>query len=254
MGSGPIRTVLVTGGAVRLGREIALALAAKGWNIALHYNTSKADAEQAVKDCYAHGVQAQAFAADLARPEAIAALIAAITRTMGPLTGLVNSAALFTRDTLETLTPESWQAHHAVNTLAPVLLTQAFTAQMPDGEKGSVVNLVDGCEGLCLSPAFFTYSISKYALMDATRLMAATLAPRIRVNAVGPGLTLPKSGEEAMFARLVEKLPLGVATEPRAIADAVCFLMMQESITGQILNLNGGADLSAWAQNPFLRK
>ena len=244
MGSTPLRTALVTGSAVRLGREIALALAARGWNIAVHYNSSKNEANQMVRDCAALGVKAASFQADLAKPEAIPHLIREIGGKMGNLTGLVNSAAIFNRDHLTDMTVEEWQAHQNTNLLAPVLLTQAFANQLPEGENGSVVNLVDGCEGLCLSPNFFSYSISKYALMDATRLMAASLAPRIRVNAVGPGLTLPKAGEEEMFQRLVEKTPLQIATSPKAIANAVVFLMEQESITGQVIMLDGGAALS----------
>ena len=254
MGFSPIRTALVTGSAVRLGREIALALAARGWAIAVHYNSSKSEAEQTVSDCAALGVKAASFQGDLAKPDAISHLIMEIGKTLGPITGLVNSAAIFHRDHITDMTLEGWQAHQNTNLLAPVLLTQRFANQLPEGQNGSVVNLVDGCEGLCLSPNFFSYSISKYALMDATRLMAASLAPHIRVNAVGPGLTLPKDGEEEMFARLVEKTPLKIATSPKSIADAVVFLMEQESITGQVLMLDGGAALGTLTATAIPRK
>lgn len=236
-------SVLITGGAVRLGRVIALHLAAKGWNVAVHYHASAADAADTVEALRTLGVQAAAVRGDLTG-DAAENLVGDAGQALGmPLTALVNNAAAFTKDNLRDFTRESWLRHMDTNLYAPLVLARAFAAQLPQETQGAVVNLIDGCESLCLSPNFLTYTLSKYGLAEATRLLAQELAPAIRVNGVSPGLTLPKDGEEEMFDRLVAKLPLEQATEPEDIAAAVAYLLETRSITGQILALDGGAGL-----------
>lgn len=238
------KAVLVTGGAVRLGRVIALHLAAQGWQVAVHYGHSAADAHNTVAELQALGVQAAAVQGDLTDEARLAALVADAAAALGmPLTALVNNAAAFTKDNPADFTREGWLRHMDTNLYAPLRLAQGFAAQLPATAQGAVVNLIDGCESLCLSPAFLTYSLSKYGLAEATRLLALGLAPRIRVNGVSPGLTLPKEGEEEMFDRLMARLPLRQPTAPEDIARAVAWLLDTPSVTGQILALDGGAGL-----------
>lgn len=236
--------VLITGGAVRLGRITALHLAERGWNLAIHYGHSAEDARETVAELQALGVKAAAVQGDLAHEAQLATVVQQASTALDmPLTALVNNAAAFTKDALTNFSRESWLRHMDTNLYAPLRLTQAFAAQLPEDTQGAVVNLIDGCEAMCLSPDFLTYSLSKYGLAEATRLLALDLAPRIRVNGVSPGLTLPKEGEEAMFGRLVSRLPLQQSTEPEDIARAVAYLLETPSVTGQILALDGGAGL-----------
>lgn len=231
------KTVLITGAATRVGREIALHLAREGWDIVVHSRQTPADA--VLEAIHALGRKAIAVQGDLADAAAPARLIA----EAGPLTALVNCAAMFEKDDLTGLDTAQFDAHMAINLRAPLLLAQAFAAQLTG--KGAIVNILDGCDGLCISPNFLTYSLSKKGLEEATRLLATGLVPRIRVNAVAPGLTLPKPGEEAMFDRLVAKSPLQVASSPEEVAVAVSYLLATESLTGQVISLNGGLGLGS---------
>lgn len=237
------KTILITGGATRLGRETALHLAAKGWNIAVHYRDSAEAASRTVADIVALGREAVALRGDLTQTGAASRLVQEASDALGGLGALVNNAALFEKDNLASFTEAQFRAHMDTNLLAPLLLSQAFAAQLDTEAQGVIVNLLDGCEGMCLSPNFLTYTLSKYGLEDATRLLAKGLAPRIRVNAVAPGLTLPKPGEEEMFTRLVARLPVPQATSPLEIAAAIAYLIETPSLTGQIIALNSGAGL-----------
>jgi NAD(P)-dependent dehydrogenase (short-subunit alcohol dehydrogenase family) len=238
------KSVLITGGAVRIGRTTALHLARKGWNVVIHYRHSGDEIPQDLAELKALKVKAVAVQADLRVENALSGLIRQATATLGmPLTALVNNAAVFEKDQLSTFTRSDWDKHMDVNLYAPLRLIADFAAQLPSSSHGSVVNLIDGCEAMCMSPAFLTYSLSKYGLAHATRLLAQDLAPRIRVNGISPGLTLPKAGEEAMFDRLVAKLPLQRPTAPEEIAAMVAHLLESPSITGQIVALDGGASV-----------
>lgn len=238
------KAVLITGGAVRLGRETALHLASRGWHVAIHYHHSQAEAAELAAAIHALGLKAATVQGDLTVESHLTSLPQAAAEALGmPLTGLVNNAAAFRKDALGSFSRESWLHHMDTNLYAPLRLIEGFAQQLPEGMDGAVVNLIDGCEAMCLSPQFLTYSLSKYGLAEATRLLAQDLAPQVRVNGVSPGLTLPKEGEEEMFERLVAKLPLQQATEPQDIAHAVAYLLETPSITGHILPLDGGASL-----------
>lgn len=242
--SGNSRAVLVTGGAVRLGQAIALHLARAGWHIAIHYRHSAEEAASSVEALKACNIQAVAVQGDLRDEADLSTLIRKTSNGLGmPLTALVNNAAAFNKDNIATFSRDSWLGHMDTNLYAPLKLIADFASQLPVNAQGAVVNLIDGCEDMCLSPTFLTYSLSKYGLAEATRLLAQDLAPRIRVNGVSPGLTLPKEGEEEMFRRLVAKTPLKRPSPPSEIAKAVCYLLESKSITGQILAVNGGAGL-----------
>ena len=236
---------LVTGGAKRIGRAIALRLAEEGYAVAIHCRRSRADAEEVKAAVERRGGRAAVVQADLADLGAVHGLVAEAGAALGPVTLLVNNASLFEPDGVENLAPELWERHFAVNLRAPAFLTRDLARQLPDGEEGAVVNIVDQ-RVWKLNPQFFSYTLTKAALFTATRTMAQALAPRVRVNAVGPGPTLTSSrqGPED-FARQGEALPLRRHPQPEAIAEAVAFLAGATSVTGQMLAVDGGQHL-AW--------
>jgi NAD(P)-dependent dehydrogenase (short-subunit alcohol dehydrogenase family) len=239
------RAALVTGAAKRIGRAVALRLADEGYAVAIHYRRSRAEAEDVKAAVAAKGGRAALVQADLADRAAVDGLVAAAAAAVGPLTLLVNNASLFEPDSCETIEPELWERHFAVNLQAPAFLTRDFARQLPEGEDGAVVNIVDQ-RVWKLNPQFFSYTLTKTALLTATRTTAQALAPRVRVNAVGPGPTLTSSRQSPDdFARQGEALPLRRHPRPEEIADAVAFLARAGSVTGQMLAVDGGQHL-AW--------
>jgi NAD(P)-dependent dehydrogenase (short-subunit alcohol dehydrogenase family) len=239
------RVALVTGGARRIGRAIALRLAQEGYGVAVHCRRSRDEAEEVRALIEREGAAAAVVEADLADRNAVAALVERTKAALGPLTLLVNNASVFEPDEVHSLDPELWDRHLAVNLRAPAFLARDFARQLPDGHDGAIVNIIDQ-RVWKLNPQFFSYTLSKAALLTATRTMAQALAPRIRVNAVGPGPTLTSSRQsEEDFARQGEALPLRQHPTPEDIADAVVFLAQARSVTGQMLAVDGGQHL-AW--------
>lgn len=234
---------LVTGGAKRIGRAICLELAAAGFDLAIHHRDSGDEAEELAREIEAMGRRAACLSVDLADGIATHALIGRAAEALGPLSVLVNNASVFADDRLESLTGESWAAHMDVNLRAPVLLAQAFAAQAPDGS--AIVNILDQ-RVLKPDPRFFSYGLSKSALWVATRTMAQALAPRIRVNGVGPGPILPSVHQAAgEFEAEARATPLQRAGSPEAVADAVRWLVDAGQVTGQMIAVDGGQHL-AW--------
>lgn len=234
---------LVTGAARRLGRAMALHLAARGYDLALHYGRAADEAHALARDIAASGRRAVVLGADLADEAATAALVPAAAEQLGPLDLLVNSAAVFERDGALDATREGWDRHMAINLRAPFVLTQAFARALPEEREGLVVNLIDQ-RVWNLTPNYTSYSVSKVALWGLTRHLALALAPRIRVNAIGPGLALaPDGSDRDAFARLERAMPLGRGTTPVEIARALDVFIDQPSITGQMLALDGGQHL-----------
>ena len=247
MSERPHPAALVTGGARRIGRAIALDLAAHGWSVVVHYNTSEHAARETVEEITAGGGRAAAVGADLAREEDGLRLVPRAAEEVGPLTCLVNNASVFEIDTPETATRDSWDANLQVNLRAPFVLTQAFAAQLPADGEGNVINIIDQ-RVWNLTPYYTTYTVSKAALWTLTRTLAQALAPRIRVNAVGPGPTLPHARQtDEAFARQWAALPLARRTLSKEIADAVRFILQAPAMTGQMIALDGGQHLG-WAQ------
>lgn len=246
MDEGATRGVaLITGAARRIGRAIALDLAAQGWRVAVHFNASRADAEETCDTIQAIGGEAAALCADLADPRTPHRLVAQARDALGPVTALINNASLFDHDELATMTVESWERHMAVNLRAPAFLMQALAAQLPDGLSGNVVNIIDQ-RVLRPSPGFYSYAVSKSALWAATRTAAQALAPRIRVNALAPGPTLPNKRQSAAdFARQSGATLLQRGATPGEIAAAVRFVLDQPALTGQMIAIDGGQHL-AW--------
>jgi NAD(P)-dependent dehydrogenase (short-subunit alcohol dehydrogenase family) len=240
------RTVLVTGAARRLGRIIALDLGATGWRVGVHYRSSAADAADLVAEIEGHGGTAAAFAADLDLLDALPALIAACTASLGLPSCLINNAARFEHDTLASLDGEKWQTHLDTNLTAPIFLTKAFAEALPDGMEGSVINVIDQ-KILRPNPDYFSYTIAKAALWSATQTMAQALAPRIRVNAIAPGPVLKNEGQsQSAFERECRATLLQRPVSAEDVAGAVRFLLETPSITGQIIALDSGQHL-AWA-------
>ena len=240
--SGP-PIALVTGASNRIGAAIALHLAASGYAVVIHYRSDAAGARAVRAQIVAAGGKAAIVKADLSRRSQRASLVERAGQAFGPLTVLVNNASLFEPDSAGDLDEALWDRHFALHAEAPVFLSRDFAAQLPDGVGGNIVNIIDE-RVLHLSPAYFSYTLSKAVMWTATQTLAQSLAPRIRVNAIGPGPVLPHSRQDqAAFDRQVASLPLQTHAGPDAIAQAVLVLLSTPSMTGQMLALDGGQHL-----------
>jgi NAD(P)-dependent dehydrogenase (short-subunit alcohol dehydrogenase family) len=240
------RVALVTGGAQRIGRAIALELARNGFDIAVHCNTSTSAADETCASIVATGRRAVVLQADLANEAAVADLVPRASESLGPIGVLVNNASRFERDEWDDATRETWDAHLEPNLRAPFVLTQGFARALPAGAEGVVVNVIDQ-RVLSLTQHFVSYTISKAGLWAMTRTMALALAPRIRVNAIGPGPTLPSPRQtREQFARQAASVPLGHGSSPAEMANAVVAILGLTSMTGQMIALDGGQHLQ-WA-------
>jgi NAD(P)-dependent dehydrogenase (short-subunit alcohol dehydrogenase family) len=234
---------LVTGAARRIGRDIALALATDGWDIAVHYATSRDDAQQTVAAIEQLGRRAIAVNRDLAVEAGVRSLLAECAQELGPVSCVVNNASLFERDDALSFGADQLARVMRINVAAPVLLAQALHAGLDDDARGVVVNLLD--QKLANpNPDFLSYTLSKAALQEATRLLAMALAPKVRVVGVAPGLTLV-SGEQSDegFRRAHARTPLGRGSTPADIAQAVVYLAKAGAVTGTTLLVDGGQHL-----------
>ncbi|MEQ8193437.1 MAG: SDR family oxidoreductase [Rhodospirillales bacterium] len=243
MTESPARSALITGTGQRIGRAIALALAAEGWSVAAHYKASGEETESLVAEIRRQGGRAEAVKADLCDEGALAGLFGKARAAVGDIRCLINNAAVFEKDTIATADRASWDHHMQVNLRAPLVLTQDFARSLPDGVSGNVINIIDQ-RVWNLTPDFVTYTLSKTALWTLTQTAAMALAPRIRVNAIGPGPTLPSIHQtDEQFRRQCEALPLERGAAPEEIAAAVCFLLDASSVTGQMIAVDGGQHL-----------
>ena len=237
------QVALVTGSARRIGRTIALSLAERGYDIAVHYRSSREEALALVATIEAKGRRAAAIQADLADMDDVATLVSRAAAALGPLTCLINNASEFRQDTLDTLSPQTWTTHHDINFKTPVFLAQALFHGLPAGAKGNIVNVVDQ-RVLKPTPDFFSYTLSKAGLWTATRMLAQAMAPRVRVNAIGPGPILRSIHQsEADFAAEQAATLLGRGASPDEIAAAVGFILDAPAMTGQMIALDGGQHL-----------
>lgn len=231
---------LVTGAGRRIGRALALRLAAMGHDVAVHCHRSREDAEATAAGIEALGRRACVLEADLASEAETERLVPEAAARLGPLSVLVNSAAVFQNDRLESCTRESWDRHMEVDLRAPVVLCRHFAEQLQGGMRGAVVNLVDS-RLLNLTPNYLSYSIAKAGLWAATQVLARQLAPRVRVNAIAPGPVIPEPGRSAAsFAALVDALPLERGPAVEEIAGAMALILESPSMTGQMVVLDGG--------------
>jgi NAD(P)-dependent dehydrogenase (short-subunit alcohol dehydrogenase family) len=242
-----IGTALITGAARRVGRAIALELAEAGYDIAVHYRESVDDAVALARDVERLGRRAALVEADLEQEDSVETILPRAIALLGPVDVLVNNASSFVRDEPLDVTRAGWDRQLAVNLRAPFVLMQHFARALPDDRAGAVVNMLDQ-KVWNLTPHFVTYTISKAALWTLTQTMALALAPRIRVNGVGPGPVLPNERQSTeQFETHWSSLPLARQIMPADVARAVRFLVESPTITGQMIAVDGGEHL-AWAQ------
>jgi NAD(P)-dependent dehydrogenase (short-subunit alcohol dehydrogenase family) len=240
------RSALVTGGAKRLGQAMAIALAQAGFDVAIHYAGSAEEADATAAAIRAHGRRAVTLRADLARESEVEALLPAATEALGPVGVLVNNASRFERDEWHDTTRESWDRHLEPNLRAPFLLSQRLAQALPPGREGVVVNMLDQ-RVWSLTPHFVSYTVSKAALWTLTQTLALALAPRIRVNAIGPGPALPSARQsQEQFDRQARSVPLRRGTSPEEVAHALIAILTLPSMTGQMIALDGGQHMQ-WA-------
>ena len=238
------KVALVTGAARRLGREIALALARDGWDLGVHYGTSRDDALATVAAVEALGRRAVALPARLDDEAEVLALLPALARALGLAAAVVNSASRFAFDAAADLSFASVTAHLLPNLAAPVLLARELHRGLPDGGEGVVVNLLDQ-KLWAPNPDFLSYSLSKAGLAFATTMLAQALAPRVRVVGVAPGLTLPIYLQDAAAFEAAHRAhsPLGRSSTAADVAASVVFAVANRSITGSTILVDGGQHL-----------
>jgi NAD(P)-dependent dehydrogenase (short-subunit alcohol dehydrogenase family) len=245
---------LITGGAKRLGRAMALYLAGRGMDVAVHYNGSEDDAQAVVAEAEALGVKAVALQADLTEEAEMQALVPRAAEALGgPLTVLVNSASIFEHDTIETATRDSWDRHIESNLRAPFVLTQAFAAQAPEPDRGGewdeptanalVVNMVDQ-RVRKLTPHFASYTIATMGLWAMTQTAAQTFGACVRVNAIGPGPTMQGARQSrAHFEGQRKGTIMGRGADASDVTGALGYFMDAPSVTGQLICVDGGQHL-----------
>jgi len=238
-------SALITGGARRIGRALAGAAADCGYDVAIHVRQIDDDAEAAAADVRAHGRKASLHACDLRRESASVALVGEAEAELGPVTLLVNSASVFENDAFADMNRASWDLHLETNLRAPLVLAQAFARRLPKDREGLIVNLLDQ-RVWRPTPEFFSYSLSKAALWEATRMLAQALAPRVRVNGIGPGPTLASIHQTAAdFAAEARGTLLEKPVDPSEIAGALKYLIDAKAVTGQMIAVDSGQHL-AW--------
>ncbi len=236
-------TVLITGAARRIGRAIALALGEQGWNVVVHYKGSETDAKNLVSEIEGLGARAVKIQCDLSDPNQLEALIPQCCERLAPPTCVINNASAFQPDHVPDLNNALWDKHLAINLKAPVFLAQAMVTHLPAKTSGNIINIIDQ-RVWRLTPDFFSYTISKAGLWTATQTLAQALAPRVRVNAVGPGPVLKsihQSDDE--FTSEVRSTLLKQAPTPEDIARAVQFILQTPAMTGQMIALDSGQHL-----------
>ena len=234
------QSVLITGAGRRIGAAMARALAADGWFVILHFNRSDQDASSVLAEIRRDGGDGMLVAADLGDPEAAGSLVPRVAARAPPLAALVNNASMFVYDRLGTLTAESLDRHFAVNLRAPLLLCQSFVDCVAEDRTGCIVNMLDN-KVLAINPDYLSYTVSKVGLHGATLALALATAPRIRVNAIAPGITLESGGQgRESFESGVRMSPLGRVSRVDDIVGTLRFILATPSLTGQVVAVDGG--------------
>lgn len=239
----PQETVLITGAANRVGAEFARALAMAGYQVVIHYASSKQNATNLRAEIIADGGQAAIVQADLTKRAQRNRLIEKASKPFGPVTALINNASIYEKDSAIDVTEQLWDVHFALHAETPVFLARDFAAQLPIDTPGSIINIIDE-RVLNPAPAAFSYHLSKTILWTATQTLAQSLAPNIRVNAIGPGAVLPEAGQtQSAFNKLSKKTLLGENADTSDLVEALFYLLNAKSVTGQFLAVDGGEHL-----------
>jgi pteridine reductase len=234
---------VVTGGAVRVGRALSLALAREGVSLAVHYRSSAGPAEETVAQIKALGSDALAVQVDLSQPGQASAVIERTIAHFGRMDILVNSAAIFERADLAHTTEAIWEAHFALNLKAPFFLSQAFAAHVGKKRAGHIVNIADW-RGMRLDTRYLAYSLTKAGLLSMTQGLALALAPNIQVNAIALGAILPPPGkDQAYLERLAQTIPMRQVGSPEEVAKALIYLLKSDFVTGEVIFVTGGEHL-----------
>ena len=243
MNPAPQKIALITGAARRLGRAIALGMAAEGWDIVVHYRTSREEARDTASAIEKLGQRAAVIDCDLADASATKALFDRANALLGPINCIVNNASLFEFDDAVGFNSTNFNAHMQTNLAAPLILAQSLHASTPADQQAVVINLLDQ-KLFNLNPDFLSYTLSKAGLQTATTLLAQALAPKVRVVGVAPGLTLVSGDQtEGGFSKAHQQTPLGKSSTPDDIAAAVCYLAHAQAVTGTVLLVDGGQHL-----------
>jgi pteridine reductase len=236
------RVALVTGGAVRLGRALALALGNAGLHLAIHYHTSASEAESVLSQVRANGVKAVGVQADLSIPGAAQSVMEKATAEFGMVDILVNSAAIFKPGTWRETTDTDWDAHLAVNLKAPFFLSQAFARALGD-RRGHIINIADW-RATRPGVGYMAYTFAKAGLVAMTQSLALAMAPNIQVNAIAPGAVLPPPGKgEEYLEALAARVPLKRHGSPEDVAEAMLYLLRSDFTTGELVYVTGGQQL-----------
>lgn len=238
------RVAIVTGGAVRLGKALALALAEKGVRLAVHYGSSAGPAKETVAQIQALGSDALPIQADLARLDHALSLIERAAAHFDRLDILVNSAAIFEPASLARTTEALWDRHLAINLKAPFFLSQAFAAHVGKDRPGHIVNIADW-RGIRPDTGYLAYSLTKAGLLAMTHGLALALAPNVQVNAIAPGLVLPPPGKDQTYLeRMARNVPAGRIGSPDEVVKALIFLLESDFVTGEVIFVAGGEHLA----------
>ncbi len=242
------KKILVTGGAHRIGAELVKALAFDGWHVVLHYNNRHHEAATLCSELIDKGHVVDAVSADFSQPDAVDKLMESATES-GPLQALINNASLFSYDCAESFSADLINQHMAVNLSAPALLTKAIHSQIPSDGKGCVINMLDA-KLFGINPDYFSYTLSKAAFHALTQISAQAYAPRLRVNAIAPGIVLPSGGQsQAEFEKSHKRNLLGQGALIPEIVATVRLLLSTSSMTGDVIILDGGAHLRPTARD-----
>ena len=238
------KNLLITGAATRMGKAIALHFAERGWNIALHYFRSSSKARELKKIIEQNLVKVALIKADLKNPKQVEKIMNIAKKKIGNIHCLINNAALFEKDDILNFTTKGWNEHLNINLLAPAILTKQFVKQAPKGTVSNIINIIDQ-RIFNLTPFFMSYTISKSGLQTLTKTMAMRLGPNIKVNAIAPGPTIKsKRQTDKHFKNQVKSTLLKKSVRLKDICDTVEFLINNNSVTGQIIAIDSGQNLS----------
>jgi pteridine reductase len=237
------KVAVVTGGAVRVGKALALALAGRGVRVGIHYNSSASPAQKTVAQIKALGSDALAIQADLRQTSQASAIITRAADHFGQVDILVNNAAIFEPSDLAETTEASWDNHFAINLKAPFFLSQAFAAHVGRERRGHIVNIADW-RATRPGSHYLAYTLTKAAIITMTQSLALALAPNIQANAIAPGAILPPPGQDQVYLdQLAHGIPARRAGSPDEVAKALLYLLDSDFVTGELIFVTGGEHL-----------